>query len=267
MLRPAATLCLAFCAALQAQAHAQTTDAVHIAAPPALRGLRTAATVGSKFCGQWDSLPAGSLTVYNNQWGKSDDPKGWQCTTVTKAVNNNALAWQTSYSWGGTAWQVKSYTNVKLTMHSFPTVREIKSLKTQWNYAITESKKGSLNAAYDLFFADDTVADSNPKYELMVWVAARNGAGPLGTKDAKPLTVNGAVFDLYVGTNGNQKVYSYKIRTEMRAVNFDLNTFIQDARARQLLPPATRLKSVQAGHEVFSGVAVLSTSLYSVQLV
>ena len=65
----------------------------------------------TKMCGQYQSQANGPFTLYTNGW---DWPagNGTQCSEIN-AVSGNAIAWDTTWSWTGIAYQVKSYTNVQ----------------------------------------------------------------------------------------------------------------------------------------------------------
>jgi xyloglucan-specific endo-beta-1,4-glucanase len=82
--------------------------------------------------GQWDSVPTGSYTVYQDLWNMNAGT-GSQCTTVNSILGSN-LAWSTSWSWSGGQGQVKSYANAVVTQSAIKQVSAIKSIKTTWNW-------------------------------------------------------------------------------------------------------------------------------------
>jgi xyloglucan-specific endo-beta-1,4-glucanase len=101
----------------------------------ALATVGSAASVPSKtlvkradFCDQWGSVTTGSYIVYNNLWGQSYDTAGEQCTGVD-SLSGTTIAWHTSWSWAGTANQVKSFANVALqfTAKKLSAISSIKS--------------------------------------------------------------------------------------------------------------------------------------------
>jgi xyloglucan-specific endo-beta-1,4-glucanase len=86
----------------------------------------------SDFCDQWGSTTTGSYIVYNNLWGQSYDTSGKQCTGVDSLSGSN-IAWHTSWSWAGTANQVKSYANVALNFTA-KKLSAVSSIKSNWKW-------------------------------------------------------------------------------------------------------------------------------------
>lgn len=61
------------------------------------------------------------------------------------------------------------------------------------------------NVAYDIFTS--STATGSAEYEIMIWLAALGGAGPIssaGSPVATP-TIAGVSWSLYSGYNGNSK--------------------------------------------------------------
>ncbi|KAH9896330.1 family 12 glycosyl hydrolase [Xylariomycetidae sp. FL2044] len=213
------------------------------------------------FCGQWDSIETSGYTVYNNLWGQ-DNGSGSQCTTVEDSSSSSSLAWSTSWSWSGGEYNVKSYANavVAFTAKQLSALASIPSTWA-WSYAGSDIVA---NVAYDLFTASTT--DGSPEYEIMIWLAALGGAGPIsstGSPIATP-TVNGVTWDLYYGPNGQMEVYSFVASSQQTSFSADLVDFISYLTTSQGLPTSQYLQSVGAGTEPFVGSdAVLTTSAYS----
>lgn len=84
------------------------------------------------FCDQWGSTTAGSYILYNNLWGQNSDASGTQCTGLTSLSGSN-IAWHTSWSWSGSASQVKSFANVAL-QFTAKTLSSISSIKSTWQW-------------------------------------------------------------------------------------------------------------------------------------
>ena len=59
------------------------------------------------------------------------------------------------------------------------------------------------NVAYDLFTS--STASGSAEYEIMIWLAALGGAGPISStgKEVATVTLAGKSFKLYSGMNGN----------------------------------------------------------------
>lgn len=105
----------------------------------ALAGLGNAATIPTKTlerradsCDQWATTTTGSYILYNNLWGQSYDTSGKQCTGLD-SLSGSTIAWHTSWTWSGTANQVKSYANVAL-QFTAKTISSISSIKSSWKW-------------------------------------------------------------------------------------------------------------------------------------
>ncbi|KAJ5142733.1 uncharacterized protein N7515_001520 [Penicillium bovifimosum] len=232
-----------------------------------LAALSNAATIPTKtlsrradFCDQWGSTTTGSYILYNNLWGQSDDPSGTQCTGLD-SVNGDTIAWHTSWSWAGTSYQVKSYANVALqfTSKQLSAVSSIKSA-WEWSYSTTDIVA---DVAYDLFLS--STPDGSNEYEIMVWLAALGGAGPISSTGSAIATVdiNGVSWDLFVGPNGSMTVYSFVAASTVTSFEGDLLEFFKYLENDQGLSSSLYLIDVQAGTEPFTGTADMKTTSYS----
>lgn len=127
------------------------------------------------------------------------------------------------------------------------------------------------NVAYDLFTS--STASGDAEYEVMIWVGALGGAGPIsstGSAVASP-AVAGATWDLYYGINGQMKVYSFVTQdTKAQSASFsgDLVDFIAYLADSQSFPRDSQyLLSAGAGTEPFVGSeATLTTTAYSLDI-
>ncbi len=122
--------------------------------------------------------------------------------------------------------------------------------------------------AYDLFTS--STADGDAEYEIMIWLAAIGGAGPIsqtGSTIAKP-TVAGVAWDLYYGLNGQMKVYSFVAQAHQTAFSGDLANFVAYLASSQGFPRGSQiLQSAGAGTEPFVGSnAKLTTTAYSLNV-
>ncbi|GAP83653.1 putative glycosyl hydrolase family 12 [Rosellinia necatrix] len=212
------------------------------------------------FCGQWDSVQTGSYIVYNNLWGQSSG-SGSQCTTVNSLSGNN-VAWSTSWSWSGGQYNVKSYANA-VVQTAAKQISAISSIPTTWKYSYTGSNMVA-NVAYDLFTSSS--ASGNSEYEVMVWLAALGGAGPIsssGSPVATP-TIAGVSWKLYDGWNGNMHVFSFVAASQVTSFSGDLKAFLSYLTSNQGMSTSQYVTSIGAGTEPFVGSnAVLTTTAYS----
>jgi xyloglucan-specific endo-beta-1,4-glucanase len=121
------------------------------------------------------------------------------------------------------------------------------------------------NVAYDLFTS--STATGSAVYEVMIWLGAYGGAGPIsstGSTIATP-TIAGSSWKLYYGLNGSMKVYSFVASSNIASFSGDLKLFLTYLSSNQGLSTSQYLTSLGAGTEPFTGSnAVLTTSAYSV---
>lgn len=110
------------------------------------------------------------------------------------------------------------------------------------------------NVAYDLFTS--STASGSAEYEVMIWLGAIGGAGPISTtgKPVATVMLAGTRWNLYNGKNGAMNVFSF-VREGDDVKNFsgDLNVFLNYLISQQGLPKTQILTSVGAGTEPFSG--------------
>ncbi|KAL4989537.1 concanavalin A-like lectin/glucanase domain-containing protein [Aspergillus falconensis] len=218
----------------------------------------------SDFCGQWDTTTAGNFIVYNNLWGQDNADSGSQCTGVDSA-NGNSISWHTTWSWSGGSSSVKSYANAA---YQF-TATQLSSLSSipstwEWQYSTTDIVA---NVAYDLFTSSSAGGDS--EYEIMIWLAALGGAGPISSTGSSiaTVTLGGVTWNLYSGPNGSMQVYSFVASSATESFAADLMDFISYLVENQGLSTNQYLTNVQAGTEPFTGSdATLTVSSYSVSV-
>ncbi|CAI5741733.1 unnamed protein product [Hyaloperonospora brassicae] len=226
----------------------------------------SSSTSAQRFCGQYDSKVVPPYTVYNNLWGKNNDPSGTQCTEVL-SPSGEPLSWNTSFNWAGERYQVKSFANAALT---FPVVQvsSVRSIPTSIDYKYTYEGEIITNFAYDLFTSSSE--NGAIEYEVMVWLTALGGAWPLSTA-GHPIgsaTVNNVEFDLYQGMNKQVKVFSYVARKQTTSFKADLKVFFDQLPTNNNVPETQFLQKLEAGTEPFLGKnAELTVSSFSVKVV
>jgi xyloglucan-specific endo-beta-1,4-glucanase len=157
---------------------------------------------------------------------------------------------------------VKSYANV-VTKISQKALSSFKSLPSTWSWSYTGSNIIA-NVAYDLFTSSS--ATGSAEYEIMIWLSALGGAGPISATGSPITTVTlaGSSWKLYNGKNGQMNVFSFVATNEVKNFKGDLMEFANHLTSKQGMPKSQVLQSVGAGTEPFSGNnAVLTTSAYS----
>lgn len=122
------------------------------------------------------------------------------------------------------------------------------------------------DVAYDLFLS--STPTGSEEYEIMVWLAALGGAGPISStgKTIATVTLNGVEWDLWVGPNGQMTVYSFVAKSTVTEFGGDLLYFFDYLVKNHGLPNNKYLKTVQAGTEPFTGTSELTVYNYWVEL-
>ncbi|ETL30742.1 hypothetical protein L916_16324 [Phytophthora nicotianae] len=105
----------------------------------------------------------------------------------------------------------------------------------------------------------------NAEYEVMVWLQAIGGTGPLSNtgKPVKEVNVGCVDFSLYHGKNGNMTVYSFVAANTTNSFSTDFKQFFDELPANNSIAPEQYLINVQAGTEPFVGNGTLTVSKYS----
>ncbi|KAH7128379.1 concanavalin A-like lectin/glucanase domain-containing protein [Dendryphion nanum] len=215
-------------------------------------------------CGQWDSTVSGVYTLYNNLWGRDDATSGSQCTTLD-SVSGSTIKWHAKWTWVGGPGHVKSYPNV-VTKFTQKALSAVSSLKSEWAWTYTGNGVIA-NVAYDLFTSSQ--ANGNPENEIMIWLSALGGAGPISSTGAPIATVTlaGKSWKLYKGMNRQMVVYSFVASSAVKSFNGDVNEFVKYLTSKQGLNAAQILTSIGAGTEPFEGSnAVFTTTKYTLSV-
>ena len=125
------------------------------------------------------------------------------------------------------------------------------------------------DVAYDMFLGTSPTASAS--YEVMVWLGALGGAGPIsitGSPIATP-TIGSTTFNLFKGPNGAMTVFSFVAQNKQTTkYSADLMAFFKYLETSQGVSSSQYLQSIGAGTEPFTGSnAKLTTSKYSVVVV
>ena len=145
--------------------------------------------------------------------------------------------------------------------------------KTFSRLSLTSSSYSGSNiiadVAYDMFLGASPTASAS--YEVMVWLGALGGAGPIsssGAPIAAPI-IGSTTFNLYKGPNGAMTVFSFVAQNKQTtSYKGDLIAFFKYLETSQGVPSSQYLQSIGAGTEPFTGSnAKLTTTKYSVVVV
>ncbi|EMR62131.1 putative glycoside hydrolase family 12 protein [Eutypa lata UCREL1] len=236
-------------------------------ASPSPSPSRTVEKRATTFCDQWGSLETAGYIVYNNLWGQDSADSGEQCTTVEDA--SGALAWSTAWTWAGGDYNVKSYANA-VRQADAKALSEVASIPSSWSWSYTGTSIVA-NVAYDLFTSSSATGDA--EYEVMIWLGALGGAGPISSTGSTIATpaVAGATWDLYYGLNGQMEVYSFVTQdagATSASFSGDVADFVAYLADGQGFPRDSQfLLSAGAGTEPFVGTgATFTTTAYSLEI-
>jgi xyloglucan-specific endo-beta-1,4-glucanase len=180
-------------------------------------------------CGQYQSQSSGAYTLYTNGWGWSSGT-GSQCSQID-SLSGSTLTWTTTWSWTGTANQVKSYTNVE-TGFTKKQISTYTSIPTtwKWSYVGTDLRVNGMHLHSRFRFQADgyairqwrTIPSSAHQPAAATFSKSWYGLESLAVYRPCPngypftpiatVTIGGTIFDLAYGLNGSVKVYSFVAR-------------------------------------------------------
>jgi xyloglucan-specific endo-beta-1,4-glucanase len=106
-------------------------------------------------------------------------------------------------------------------------------------------------------FTSSTATGSN-EFEIMVWLAALGGAGPIsstGSPVSTP-TINDIVWNLYSGPNGDTTVYSFVAQSQVTSFSGDLLGFFTYLIASKGFSRSQYITAIGAGTEPFTGISL-----------
>jgi len=215
-------------------------------------------------CSSYATVATDGYTIYQNNWGASDATSGSQCTTFTSVSSALSFVWSTSWTWAGGSNKVKSYSNVALGSVN-KKISAISTIPSTWTWTYTGTSIVA-DVAYDLWLAPSVGASNT--YEIMIWLAAYGGAGPIsssGSAIATP-TIAGTKWSLYKGPNGDTTVFSFVAPSKITSFSADLKLFLTYLTTNEGVSTSDVVTSLQAGTEPFTGTsAVFKTSAYTIK--
>lgn len=221
------------------------------------------------------TIPLGKYWINNNWWGAGTG-SGTQSIWST-CQQGDLIGWGTSYNWTGTSNAVKSYASAvlgwhwgwKVTNSGLPVqISAGRRINCGWDFTLTHSG-GSANATYDVWAHTQAMPGTNddPSDEIMIWLYAANGAGPIGTRQATA-RVGGVDWYLHRGAitdaSGRHRwnVFSYLRTANATTSVVNIMDFMNDLVTRTWMQSSKYVTSVQAGSEIFTGTGQLDTRGY-----
>jgi len=220
-------------------------------------------------CDTWGTITEGSFTVIQNLWGASAATSGSQCLDLN-SYSGSTFAWDTTWTWAGGPYNVKSYDNIAYNIATGIQLSTISSIPTTWVWSQTWSGSDPVNdVAYDLMTNASSDINGTHAYEIMIWLATYGGAGPISSSGSSIATVTlaGHSFSLYDGYNGSMRVFSFVSSTPITSFSGDLKVFLNYLSTNNGLPTSQYLTVLQSGTEPFIGTSVkLTTTQYTISL-
>lgn len=210
--------------------------------------------MAQSLCGQFDYYSSNGYYVNNNAWG-ADQGQGDQCTQIDN-ISSNGVTFHTDWNWSGGENNVKSYPHVGHALEGDKKlVKDITGFpnKAEWNY---DGDNIRANVAYDIFTAQDPNHEtSSGDYEIMIWyvpfiicewelhinqgyrLANVGGVYPIGESTGN-VDIGGKEWELFVGFNGDMKVFSFVAPQETKTFEEDLRPFFDHITSTQGFPAA-----------------------------
>jgi hypothetical protein len=180
-------------------------------------------TSSAKFA-SWNN---GGYTVFNNVWGSGAGPQ----TIFANSFGN----WWVNSNQPNTN-GVKSYPNSSKSINR--SLSSLRSVTSSFNFSTPSD--GVWNAAYDIW-------DTNFAFETMLWMNERV-ASPLGTRQTTA-TVGGSTWNVYSGSNGSNKVFSFVRTSTTNAGSVDVLAVLKWIESKGWFGNIT-LGQVQFGFEI-----------------
>ncbi|KAJ9209410.1 CAZyme family GH12 [Paecilomyces variotii] len=220
-----------------------------------------------------------------NQWGVTAGETGALCMNVTTFNNETyptkytapefSVTWQ--YPVGPETQPVHAFPNAEIGGKTLPVLMsdvQHLMLDLEWTYGVGDSAAATTdiaqltdqsvntNVAIDMFFDSDKAISGNSteaKCEVMIWFATvGDAAQPIGLNKGivSSKTLNGTVFNLYVGENGQkQNVLTWATQTTTESFHGDILPLLTDLiSANKANYPTTQdyLGHLSLGSEAFS---------------
>jgi hypothetical protein len=184
---------------------------------------------------QWATDSINGYTVRQDAWGSGRGPQTIWVDSGTGWWNWGC--WSQQPNTGG----VKTYPHAAKSVNK--SVNSLNSCTSSWSFTVANS--GSFNAAYDIWASGST-------YEIMIWLNKTGAVGPIGTYQTT-VTISGASWNVYRGSNGSNQVFSFVRTSNVSSVsNLDIKSFLTYVTGRGWMPGSAVVGEVQAGFEITS---------------
>nr|7EE2_A Chain A, glycoside hydrolase family 12 beta-1,3-1,4-glucanase [Chaetomium sp.]7EEE_A Chain A, glycoside hydrolase family 12 beta-1,3-1,4-glucanase [Chaetomium sp.]7EEJ_A Chain A, glycoside hydrolase family 12 beta-1,3-1,4-glucanase [Chaetomium sp.] len=217
-------------------------------------------------CEQYGYWSGNGYEINNNLWGRDSATSGWQCSYLDGS-SDSGIQWHTTWEWQGGQHDVKSYVYSGKQFPRGQRITSINSMQTSvsWYYDTTNVRA---NVAYDIFTAaDPNHVNSSGDYELMIWLAKYGDVQPIGSP-VGTVHVNGRNWELWIGMNGNMKVFSFIAPSPLNSWSGEVKEFFNYLQYNQGYPAGDQhLIVFQMGTEAFTGgPATMTVSHFSANI-
>ncbi|KAH7303115.1 endoglucanase [Stachybotrys elegans] len=210
-----------------------------------------------ELCNQFGYYTDCGYEFNNNAWGLYSG-HGSQCTYIDGS-DYSGVAWHSTWSWSDGQSNVKAYPYSGRQLPIKQIVNQIYSLPSTalWSYAGTDIRA---NVAYDLFTSSNMDhPTSSGDYELMIWLGRIGAIWPIG-QSVGSVTVEDMQWDLWVGYNGDMKVFTFVAPEERHHYSGDILRYFDYISNTQGFPAESQyLLTFQFGSECFTGDGALFT--------
>jgi hypothetical protein len=203
------------------------------------------ATTTTRAPGGGGGIPAGPKFSSTDKWAEFSDGGYVVRNDVWGSGAGTQRLWAQSYrNWGVVADHpntggVKAYPHV-----AKPVGRKLSALGSlRSTFAVSVPGRGAYTTAYDIWCDGNT-------YEIMIWVNQAGPVGPIGSKQATA-TVGGHTWEVYSGSNGANKVFSFLRQGGTNAGTVDVKAVLDWIRGRGWFGDVT-VREVQFGFEITS---------------
>jgi hypothetical protein len=209
------------------------------------------------------------IWINNNSWGSSASPAGWSESITTNSSNS----FRVDFNWptGANNNSVKAYPSSVLGWHwgwhfqntGLPVqLSAHRSINTSYAYTANFGSGGTANVAYDIWVhTQSNPLFENPSDEIMIWVNATGGAGPIGGTIAT-VSIGGATWALHRGNIG-WEVWSFVRTSNSSSGSLNIRDFTDYLRNTWGLSASKFLTSVEFGSEVFHGRGNVNVTNYT----
>ncbi len=218
-------------------------------------GLAAALLPAAAWAAHWQSsdnfgqTTVNGYIVRNDVWGAGAGPQTVWADSGTGWWNWGC--WSQQPNTGG----VKSYPHAAKAFNQ--NINNLSGIHSSWSS--TTPGSGNYNVAYDIWLNSNAM-------EVMIWLRKQGAVGPLGSLQAT-VSISGASWQVYKGTNGANQVVSFVRTSNTNTVsNLDIKAFLTYMVGKSWIASNSNLSEVQAGFEITTAGGVnFQTNSYSAQ--